>query len=244
MGFPNAMWGSEGDQYEHTSDKKHPFGTVMKFIDGREFVYAQAGGTALNVGRLQQQAVKVSGHEVDMVTGAASVGATAITVTPITNNVTANQYQEGFLIVNDEAGEGYHYKIKSHPAITASSSGVITLEEGSAIRVALTSSSQTGLRKHICDEVVVAPTTETGVLVGVAVREVTENYYCWLQVKGTCAVLTNSTVVVGEPVTRGQTAAGSVDAYNEDGSTNLMPIGEVETVGGDGEFSLINLHIR
>jgi len=244
MSFANVIWGSEGMQFEHTDGKKRPFGIVMKLPDGREFVYAQAGSVALNVGRLMQQAVKVSGHEVDMVTAAAAIGATKVTVTPISNSVTINQYAEGYLIINDEAGGGYSYKIKSHPAITHANTGIVTLEEGSAIRVALTAATQSGFRKHPADEVLEAPLAETGVLVGVTVREVDANDYCWLQTKGTCAVLTNGTVVVGEPVTRGQSAAGSVDPYDENGTVNLLPIGEVETKGASGEFSLISLNIR
>ncbi len=244
MSFSAEIMGNEGYQFEHTTTKKRALGTVMKFEDGRQFVYARAGAVALAVGRLMQQAVKVSGHEVDMVTAAAAVGATTVTVTPITNNVTANQYAEGFLHINDEAGEGYTYKVKSHPAITATSTGVITLQEDTSVQVALTSATQSGLRKHPCDGVIVAPIAETGVLVGAAVRVVDIDAYCWLQKKGPCAMLTNGVVVVGEGITRSVTTAGAIDPYNEDGSENLLPIGDVLTVGATTEFSLVDLNIK
>ena len=52
-----------------------------------------------------------------------------------------------------------------------------------------------------------------------------------------------ATVVVGEGVTRGVTTAGSIDAYNEDGAANILPLGDVMSVGATTEYSLINLNI-
>lgn len=248
MSFPGVVWGSEGDQFEHTSDKKRPFGTVLKLVDGREFVYAQAGGTALNTGKLMQQAVVTSGHTKDLnPASTAAIGATAVTITNSTTAITANMYAEGYLFTNDAAGEGYLYKIKSHPAeSTGSGSCEITLEEGSALRVALTTSSEVGLRKHPCDEVVVAPTTFTGIVVGMAVREVTANYYCWLQTKGPACVLTYGTVIVGKAVTRSATTAGAVDVYplnSVDASGQQPMLGNVLSVASSAEYSLVDLNV-
>uniref|UniRef100_A0A6M3LLU8 Uncharacterized protein n=1 Tax=viral metagenome TaxID=1070528 RepID=A0A6M3LLU8_9ZZZZ len=245
MSYDNVLWGSEGQQYSMTVDKKHPFGTIMKFIDGREFVYARAGGTTdLTAGALQQQAVVVTTDIKDLaVPSAEVVGATSVGVTMQTA-LTANYYQEGTLFTNTGTGVGYQYKIKSHAAeSTGTGEATFVLEEGSALRVAWDTTTKVGLRKHPCDGVVIAPTTETGALVGVAVRAITKAYYCWLQTKGTAVILTNSTVVVGEGVTRGVTTAGSIDAYNEDGAANLLIIGDVMSVGATTEYSLINLKL-
>ena len=246
MSFPMVIQGSEGMQYEHSSAKKHPFGLQMYFLDGRKFEYGQAGAAALAVGRLMQQAVVTSGHTKDLVVAAAvAAGGTTVTFTNTTTAITADMYAEGFMFVNDEAGEGYIYRIKSNLAeSTGTGVATIVLEEGSGVRIALTTSSEIGLRKHLCDEVIVAPTTITGVLAGATVRAVDKNYYCWLQVKGAANVLTNGTVVRGEPVTRSVTTAGAVDPYNEDGTGNLMPIGHVESVSSSTEYSLIDLDIR
>lgn len=238
-----VIQGSEGMQFEHTSGKKRPFGAKMVFPDGREFVYCQAGGTALDTGKLMQQAVVTSGHEADLVVLTGAVNATTVTFTNVTTAITADMYAEGYMFVNDEAGEGYLYKIKSNLAeSTGTGTGTLTLEEGSAIRVALTTSSEFGLRKHLCDEVVVAPTTETGCLVGATVRAVTEDYYCWLQKKGLCVVLANGTVVKGSQVARGVTTPGSVDTLCGDGT--VANIGECVSVAASTEYCLINLDIR
>ncbi len=244
----NVIFGSEGMQYANRASRgMTKLGTVMAFQDGREFVYFKAGGTDTVAGTVQQQAVVISGHDVNLVpTTTLAIGATTITLTNVTTAITANQYAEGYLWGNDVDGEGYSYKIKSNAA-ESTGTGVASflLEESHGLRVALTTSSKVGLRVHPCSSTVIAPTAETGCVVGVAVRVVTTLYYGWLQKKGTCAILTNGSLVVGEGVVRSATTPGSVDAYNESGgATNALPIGDVQTVGASTQYSLINLNIQ
>ena len=235
------------EEFHHSATKTLPLGTVMKSPDGREFVYARAGAVDLAAGRLVQQAVVVSGHGTDIVVAAAAaIGATSVTITNNTTAIAANDYAEGYLPINDEAGEGYEYKVKSHPAADATASCVLTLEDEDGLRVALTTASQVGLRKHECDGVLVAPTTPTGIVVGVTVRAVTAAYYCWLLKKGPKAVLTNGTLIRGLGVCRSGTTAGAVDVYplnSVDASGQEVMIGEVMTVGASTEYSLVNFNI-
>ena len=243
----NIIWGSEGMQYANREFQgSTPLGVTMQLLDGQEFVYSKAGGTGLTAGAVQQQAVVISGHDVNLVpTATLAVGETTITLTNSTTAITANQYKEGYLWVNDVDGEGYSYKIKSNLAeSTGSGTATFTLEEGSGLRVALTTSSKVGLRVHPTSSVIIAPTAETGSVVGVAVRVVTTLYYCWLQTKGPAAVLTNGSLIVGEGVTRSITTPGAVDPYNGDGTGNMLTIGDVMAVGASTQYSLIDLHIR
>ncbi len=249
MSFSNVVYGSEGMQFGVSANKSSPLGNIMILPDGSEYVYARAGGVALDVGKLMQQAVVVTGHTKDLSVAAdAAIGATKVTLTNSTTAITANMYAEGYMYVNDATGEGYRYKIKSHPAeSTGSGTVVITLEEGSALRVALTASvSEVGLRKHKADAVLVAPTSFTGVIVGATVRAVPLDYYCWLQKKGTAVLLTNGTVIKGMLVTRSATTPGAIDVYPLNSSDNdgqQPPIGTVESVAASTEYSLVNLNI-
>jgi len=219
----------------------------MSLPDGREFRYARAG-VDLAPGKLAQESAVISGHTKDLaVVAAVAVGETAINITLATTGVTANQYAGGFLFVNDVDGEGQLCKIKSHPA-QASTSGnvVITVEDEDALRVALTTSSQVGLRFNPYDGVVVAPTTHTGVVVGASICAVTTTYYCWLQTKGPAAMLTNGTVVLGLAVDRSGTTAGAVDVYplnSGDTAGQEQVIGTVMSVASSTEYSLVNLNI-
>ena len=241
--------GQNGDQYANRSDQKDiPLGTIMEIPGIGELVYAKVGALDIATGLVVQQAVVTTGHTKDLaVASAAAAGATTVTITNATTAITANMYKEGWLFVNSAAGAGYAYRIKSHPAeSTGSGSCVITLEDEYALRVALTTASKVGLRKHKCDGLLVAPISFTGVVVGVTVRAVTATYYCWLLKKGNGAVLTNGTVVVGKAVNRGETTPGSVDVYplnSVDTSGQQPQLGFVQSVGASTEYSLVDFNI-
>lgn len=219
-----------------------PTGSALITDDG-VYRYAKCGGVAVAIGKLLQQAAVTSGHQVTMAVAAtATVGATSVTITNSTTDITADMYKDGYLYVSDAPG-GAIYKIKSHPASTATNSSVvITLVD--PIEVELTTSSKVGLRKNIYDGVIVNPTTKSGIPVGVVNHSsFTAEYYAWIKTKGIVSLLTNSTVVVGEPVVAGNTTAGSVDAYNEDGASNNVIVGLVQTVGATTKYSLIKIDL-
>jgi len=246
MAFPLTIQGPYQGWLTPTSTQKCPLGAYMVFPDGRVFRYAQAGAVNLAIGRLMQQAVVTSGHTKDLaVPAAVAVGATAVTITNKTTAITANMYEEGYLFVNDVDGEGQNCKIKSHPAeSTGTGSCVITLIDEDALIVALTTSSQVGLRKNPFDDVVVNPTTITGIPVGVTPVAMTALRYGWLQIAGPAAVLTNGTVVLGKQVSPSGTVAGAVDVRplnSGDTDGQEPPVGYVMSVAADTEFSLVYL---
>ena len=91
-----------------------------------------------------------------------------------------------------------------------------------------------------------APTTFTGVVVGVTQNVVSTTRYCWLQKTGLSSLLTNGTVLIGLQVTRSATTAGACDVYplnSVDGSGQQPMLGEVSVVGATTEFSLVKLTI-
>lgn len=241
MSFPMVVQGSEGLQWEHTEGNMRPLGTKMVFPDGREYVYCQAGGTTLEPGKTMQQAVVATDHDHELAPAAADIDATSITLQLVTTAVTANMYDEGYLFANDVDGEGYLYKIVSHAVAGSTDTCAFVIQGG--LRVAYTTSTRVGLRKHPCDGVIRAPITESGCLVGVTVRAITDSWYGWLQKKGPCVVLGNGDLKVGCLVARGTTTEGSVDTLCGDGtSTN---IGECMADSDEsGDYSLINLNIR
>ena len=245
MSFPVDTPGPVAGIWGESATQRHPLGTRMALPDGRVYRYALNGAVALSIARLCQESVVISGHGTDIVVAAAAaIGATSVTITNNTTAITANMYKDGYLLVNDEAGEGQLCKIKSHPAATATASCVLTLYDEFALTVALTIASQVGLRKSSYQDVVVNPTTPTGIPIGVCPIAVTAAYYFWLQTWGPAAVLTNGTVIRGLTVAPGATTAGSVDVYplnSVDGSGQQPVVGWVETVGATAEFSLVFL---
>ena len=247
MSFPTEIDGHVREWLVESSTQRNlPLGTRMKLPDGRIFRYAKNAAVALSRGRLCQESVVVSGHGVDLaVAAAAAIGATTVTLTNATTAITLNEYAGGYLWVNDVDGEGQIAKIKSHPAeSTGSGSVVITLEDEDALLVALTTSSQVGLRYNPYKNVVVAPIATTGIPVGVTPLAVTASYYFWLQTRGPAAVLGNGTLIRGLTVIRSVTTAGAVDVHplnSVDASGQEPVIGMVESVGVTTDFSLVFL---
>lgn len=247
MSFPGTVYGNLNDRLNTTSNQVSPLGTRMILPDGRVFRYAKAGGVALGIGQLMQEAVVTSGHTKDLLVAVkAAIGATSVTVTNATTPITANMYAEGYLFVNNEDGEGQICTIKSHPAeSTGTGSCVITLEDEDALTVALTTSSRVGLRKNLYKDVVVsAQAAVTAPPVGVTPCAVADEDYFWLQTWGPAGVLTNGVVVLGKTVYPSVTTNGAVDPYltNATAAAGLEPVvGWVMSVAASTEYSLIYL---
>jgi hypothetical protein len=238
--FPNVEAVSEllstpvVNPYAESSTQQFPLGT--RAIQGeREFVYCLNGASALStLGTPIQSAARIHAEmDDDIVVGAAAaIGDYSVELTSTANLAaaplsTANGIAEGYLIVNDAAGEGQMYKIKSHDAFSGTSDATITLYD--PLTVALTTSSQCGLIQNPFSKVIATTAPLTGTFVGVNLIAVTASYYFWAQYRGPAPVNAHEAISVGQPATVGLTAA-KVDAYDVT-STILYVIGVCQTPG-------------
>ena len=123
--------------------------------------------------------------------------------------VTANRFSEGFLHITDDAGQGYTYKIKSHPAYAAAADWVVTLYD--PIKVALAATSLftlTGPRwKNVIEGTAALPVLGTAMVPTVAASG--EQGF-WIQTRGPGSILvtTETGITIGEPLQMG--AGGGV----------------------------------
>ena len=165
----------------------------------------------------------------DLVTAAAAVGDTSITVTLEGTAAAKDLYADGYIFTNDDTGEGQVYRIAGHDTIDASGSGAINLAENDKVAVALTSSTLSGLAPNPYSGVVITPTTVVNRTVGATPTAIAADEYGWVQTKGLISILVSGTVVLGEPLrVAGATTAGAVMALNRDGSNeNEQSIGTV-----------------
>ena len=170
--------------HQESSTQLYPLGHRVALNDGRVYHYAENGGTGLAPGKLVGSPLVFTERE-SSITVAAAVNATTVTYTAV-GTITANQYQDGFLCVVGNTGEGIQYKIKSHPAIAAAATGVITLYDG--IITALDVTSDVILTPSLYKDVILNP-DQVIKSVGVPTIPVTADYYCWLQTWGQCLVL-------------------------------------------------------
>lgn len=206
-GYAEAV---EQDVHSTSTIARAKLGEKVQTADGRTYRYARAAGTALAAGKLTVVPTLVANHTNIAVAAAADVGATQITVTLGATAATANQYAEGYVVINDAAGEGIAYKIRDHLAADASASLVLNLED--SIKVALTTSSEASLQYNLYDQLVISATDQADMPVGIPNVAVAANEYFWVQTGGTCAALADAAVAAGLNVTTGTGTAGAVQA--------------------------------
>jgi len=184
--------------YQTSSTQKEALGTRRLLKDGREFVYAQAGASALAAGKLGISAAIDAAHANKAILAAVAIGTTTLAVTVTAGTaIAANALKDGALQINDATGEGYSYTISSNSAISASGTIVnLTLEEG--IKVALDATSEFTLVHNPWKGVV--ESTTVGCPVGVPVVAVPALYYYWAQTRGLACLLMGDTVALGTDV--------------------------------------------
>jgi len=223
--------------FTQSATQLFPLGSTLIY-GSKTFKYAFSGA-AIAAGALIQNAAAVTTHR-NLTPTAASAAATTVTVTlGGTNAATLNQYKNGYLHVNDVAGQGQLLKIASNPAANASASCVITLFD--PVVTAITTSSKIDLIQNPYIDVVIAPTAETGSVVGVSPIAIADNRYFWAQTSGPASVITDGTIVLGHTVNRSDNLAGAVEAKAD--ASLLQHVGSVMVVNGNTDNSVIMLNI-
>lgn len=218
---------------------------VDEAFDYAGYRYGQAGATELALGKLNQ--VEAPDSNVVNVTVAATtvVGATSVTI-DAGAAVAANEYEDGWLMINDATGQGQKARIKSNPVLAAAGELVLTLYKEHALKVALTVDvSEASLVKNPWKDLIVSPTTVTGRAAGVNSVTVTALYYAWFQVKGMANVLINGTPGVGSAVFASTTTAGALENVNTSGAAAVShQLGVMRDVGVSTEYKPVFLTIE
>jgi hypothetical protein len=248
----NAIGDSSPDPFSESSTQLFPLGTKLEYGD-RIFRYAEVAGTAITAGKLVQTSATITdtdtadtpttlvNHRDIVVQAVATAGATTVSVTLGATAVVANDYSEGYLHINDVAGQGQLRRIKSHPAANSGATLELTLYD--KITTALTTSSKADLIYSNYKNIIVSPgsTAETGNIIGVTVIDMTAAYYGWIQTSGPCSVLTAGTLVLGENAVR---SAGTDGAVAPATSDLLYSVGQVLVVNDSTDNSVIHLNIE
>lgn len=208
--------------------------------DGREFRYMQAGATALVVGKLYSTAAQVANHH-RLVTAAASLGATSVTVTLGGTAATLNQYLGGWLIVETDSGgtPGYQYQIAGNPA-QATTTGTLVVTLNDPLLVAISASATCSLIPNTYSGTIISAAAATGSPVGAAIFAVTASYYGWVQSTGAACVLSDGAIVVGVAAVKSSSVAGALAGL----SSTLAPVGVAMETTVDTDYGMFNLSIN
>lgn len=281
MSIPATIEGKTDEIYKESSTKgPYMLGTRMALPDGRVFRYAKNGASAITIGRVVGMAAPQTTLYKDCVESGSAARTTAswddgnhytyvaTTASASTSlHIFADRFDNGYLWVNDEAGEGQLLQIKSHGVSTsvATTAVKITMHDEDILTIALTTASQMGLVANPYQDVVIHTGTKGGgPALGVAPIAVTAAYYFWLQTWGPCPVMSGATAsLAGEMVgvvnttgsdTGATGVAGSIyppDAVQYNGNTGggiefaMSPkVGyTIVPTTGDAEYALIFLTI-
>jgi hypothetical protein len=193
---------------------KHQIGDKCRMSDGRVYHWALNGAVALTAGRLVQNSVTPIGHRNMTPTVLSAIGETKVQTVPVTTNIAANEYANGYLWMNAGAGAGIMYKVKSNPAITLSVAGYIYLYDPLVVATVV-ATSKVSLARNPWYGTLVMPTTITGIPVGVnpiavPATTATIQYWYWCQTWGPATVLAGGTQVIGTPGVTPGTRVGGV----------------------------------
>lgn len=238
--FPNPGQGialNFGDEKATSTTKTHFLGTLAYTPDGRRFRYALNGGTSIAGAKLVQNAAAVGSsvhafglqwstayHGGDTITTRTSTNAAStIALIMVTTNVSsANMYQDGYLHIDTAPGRGV-YVIKAHASGTSGSTVAFELYEG--IRDAFSTATRLGVRRNPYDSVIVAPATQTGLVLGVTPKEIPANNYFWLQEGGFGSLNADTlTTVAGGPFVFTGSSAGNAFAATSNPDHISFPI--------------------
>jgi hypothetical protein len=209
--------------------------------DGREVVLVQNSTTALTNGVLVQGPTVVANHQGMAVAVPATVpgtaGTFAVSVTTGATVLDVNQYAGGYLIIDSGTGIGQTLRVSSHPAAAASTAGVVIVLED-PIQITLDATSTACLIPNQYTNVVINPSTASGIPVGVTLyplaATVAATYdgtsgklvtagnqqYGFIQTKGIVSCLSDATVAaVGLEVTASTGTNGAITLATTTGPT-------------------------
>ena len=223
--------------HDTSTDQKHQLGSKGMTSDGRTYRYAQAGAADCAAGFVQMATDVEANHE-DRAVNTFAVGDRNITVTIGATAITANMYEEGFVNITDDTGQGIMYKIAHCPTHAGTGDVVITLAE--PIRVAAIAGTTVTLIRNKYRDILPTDGTVTDLPVGVPNVTIAEDYYGWVQTGGYCSILVGAgDTTAGADITIDTTTAGGVETRaTVERTIGVQPAGAGADIGEYGIFEL------
>jgi len=241
---PLALLANGTFQTSTDSNLETLVGTRWDLSDGREVRLGQvASGTTVVPGKMYQSAALIADHQNLATTAVVAYSnngniPASVTATLGATAVTANQYQGGFLIVNDATGEGQTLRIASHPAADLSTTCKFTLEDGPTTAL-VAATSEVSLVPADGNALIIRPTTATGATFGASLYNIAASEYGFFVTKGVTSVLGDGTITIGSALSCSNAVAGSV----ENGVIAQGFVGNAVYTGVDTEYRAVFLNL-
>ena len=228
-----------------TTTPQVSIGTRYEDAFGRTFFYGYAAA-AVARGKIGVAAAVVAAHDNLSFAVAPAVGDKVIKVTLDSGAITADQYKDGWAVVQDGTGEGRAYRIEGNEA-QATTTGTATIHLSEAIDTAgALAETNVDLIYNKYDELRVADTNQTFIPVGVpiGVGGLGTSEYGYVQTWGPCSVYQDeATASLGEDITLGAgTGAGQVEGKDGAAEPFIGTSGPAASVAD--EYQLIYLKLE
>ncbi|KKN14458.1 hypothetical protein LCGC14_0995800 [marine sediment metagenome] len=178
---------------------------------GRIWKFSKADSTEIARGVMTVSADQDSERDNLSFAVAPAVGDKSVKITVGTGSDSANDYRDGWMVVQDGAGEGRAYPIEGHGAITASVSNTYDLKEPIDTAGALAETGVDLLKNRYADIVIGPGSDNLDVPTGVPSVVIPASNYGYVQVWGPCSVWQDETSGVGAMLSTGDETAGTVD---------------------------------
>ena len=248
MSFPNIVFGSEGELFHNSSGEDVPVGTLMIIEDGRTFRFCEiAASVTTVVNGLLQAEVHTTDQSGEAI-GTLAAGVTILTAVGSTSSsVVADEYINGY-IYTDNATTLPMVRIKDNSAITAGSTGTITLYHPTPTAIA--SGNTISYIKNPWRDVILKPASaETAPAIGINKVVITADQFGWVQTSGPVAALYDSSTTgiagIGDPIGPDQAVASAISGVADGTPDTVVIIGSaLGLVEGDAEYTPIYLRLE
>lgn len=200
------------------------FGTKAITRDGKIYRWSLNGAVALAEGKTTTGVARVANHSNLALTSTSNiaVGSLSIAVTLGGTAATADQYLDGYAVVNDGTGVGQSYLIVGNSAQT-STSGAVTLILAEPVTKALViADTKITLIPNPNAGVVVTPAVVTNPIAGVPNVAVAAASYFWAQSRGIAGVLSDGVIARGTQGIPSDVVIGAVETRVD--ATVVQPI--------------------
>lgn len=192
--------------------------------DGKVYRWSLNGAVALAEGKTNTGVARIANHSNLALasTSNIAVGSTKISVTLGGTAATADQYADGYAVINDGTGVGQSYLIVGNSAQT-STTGTVDLYLAESVTVALViANTKVTLIPNANAGVVVTPAVVTNPIAGVANVPVAAASYFWAQTRGMAGVLSDGVIARGTQGIASDAVIGAVETRVD--ATVVQPI--------------------
>lgn len=237
---PSAMF--ELNPYEQHKYQMHQLGAIAETPNGDKYRYAVLGAD-VHAGLLITSVLGDGAHHNCALSAAVAIGATEIKPTIGATAVTAAMFNEGTVVFNDVAPEGYSYEIIGH-SVSAAGSEALTVKIAPSMRTAATVSSQVSLIRNPWNLPIATQHILTVRPCGVShvAFDVSEAAYGWLKTRGVVSCLTDTTgVTIGLFGCIGDAADGTIGLISD--ADQEQPIAQFLETGTATEYNGVYLFI-